>query len=55
MIKVKSATDPSDFKPPSRQASGGIFFDFLIYVRWDNAKNGLKGKQMGYFYVNHGP
>ncbi len=46
MVKIKSATDASDFKSPSRQTNGCIFD---ICVRWRNAESGLKDNQMGDF------
>ncbi|PIE62125.1 MAG: hypothetical protein CSA25_06815 [Desulfobacter postgatei] len=51
IVRIKSATDAPDFKPPSRHSNGGLFD---ICVRWRNAESGLKDKQMNDFILTMG-
>jgi len=51
MVRIKCATDASDFKSPSRPAN---VIQIVPNVLWHNAEGGLKDKQMGDFILTMG-
>ncbi|PIE62853.1 MAG: hypothetical protein CSA25_03170 [Desulfobacter postgatei] len=51
MVTIKSVTAVPDFKSPSRQAKGNMSG---MSVRWGNAEDGLKEKQMDDFILTMG-